>query len=112
MRRLAAAIVALAVLAAIVVIATGAFQVRSSDDTINVTIDKKHLKDEAERGAENAREAGSKLLRRTGEALEKAGGKIRSTTEDRSPQEPSEKAPGSEERMRKPGEASDQGEDR
>jgi hypothetical protein len=93
MRRLAVAILLLVVLGLIVVVATGAFHIGSSEDTINVTIDKKQLKQEAQRGAEEAREAGTKLLHRTGEALEKADGKIRSTRDNQDSLKVPEKAP-------------------
>ena len=73
---------------AVVVAAVGALHVRSEEDTINVTIDKKKLQEKAQGALEKTKEAGSALLEKASEALHKSG-----TDADTSSQPNGEQAP-------------------
>jgi hypothetical protein len=81
MRRLVIAILDLLALAVIVLVVTGAVHVASNEDTVDFTVDKKELKAKADEGLERTRDAGTAILRRIGQAMQKAGEDWRRTPE-------------------------------
>lgn len=79
------AVVALGILSGVVIAAVGALSVRGTDDEVNITIDKKQLREKAEEGVEKAKEAGNALLHSTGEALKNVGGSLDSRSDTGQP---------------------------
>ncbi len=82
MRRLILTLAVLAIVAGAVIAAVGALHIGSTEDKVNITIDKKQLKEKAEQGLEQAKETGSAILHQTGEALRKAGKELRKPSDD------------------------------
>jgi hypothetical protein len=81
MRRLILAAVTMLVAGGAVIIALGALHVENTEDKVNLTIDKKQLKEKGEEGVNEAKTVGSALLHRSGEALRKAGENLRRTSD-------------------------------
>lgn len=97
-RRFILAVVALVILSGVVIAAVGALSVRSTDDEVNVTIDKRQLREKAEEGAEKVKEAGSAVLNSTGEALRKVGENLRSHSDGTQPPAAAEPASADQQR--------------
>ena len=71
------ALVVLAIVAIVVLVITGVIYVTRTDDTVNITIDKRKLRHTTDRAAEEGREA----LRKAGKAIERGGEKLQETPE-------------------------------
>jgi uncharacterized protein YpmS len=71
--RLFLILVALAVVAIVVVIAVGGLSIQNTPDKTSITIDKKELQEKAHEALVKTKEAGSSLLKQTGQDLQKAG---------------------------------------
>ena len=87
-RRFLWTVLALCILVGIMVVGVGALSVHNTDDKINITIDKDQLKEKAQEGVQKAEDAGRAVLRRTGEAMKKAGDKIRTESDATKPADP------------------------
>lgn len=77
MKRFLLAVLVVGGLALLALWATGAVHVGSTDDMLNISIDKKELGQKAEEGLEKASDAGTVILQKTGDVLGKASEKLR-----------------------------------